>query len=343
MTFDLFVTQLDPSCLVVLGHNWLSRYNPSIDWAKGSLSFQPFLLENQPSVSASDPSDPIPPIISGSPPDSVVTSHTPPSVSPPHISLINAAAFLRASKLPGSVNYHINISSLAAKSAAISNESIDLSAIPKEYHDFADVFSKRRADVLALHCPYDLKIELEPGSAPPIGHIYSLSQTELQALREFIDEHLAIGFISPSSSPHGAPVLFVKKKDGSLRLCVDFRGLNRITKKDRYPLPLISDLLDSSRKARIYSKIDLRHAYHLVRIAEGDEWKTAFRTRYGSFQWNVMPFGLTNAPAAFQRFMNDIFKDLLDVCVIVYLDDILVYSDDLSKHQEQVCKVLCWL
>ena len=108
--------------------------------------------------------------------------------------------------------------------------------------------------------------------------MYSLSQVELQALWMFIDENLTTGFIRPTRSPHGAPILFVKKKDGSLRLCVDFRGLNKITVKDRYPLPLISDLLDAPRKVRIYTKIDLRHAYHLVRIAEGDKWKTVFRT-----------------------------------------------------------------
>jgi len=167
-----------------------------------------------------------------------------------------------------------------------------------------------------------------------------LSKFEQEALKEFIDENLTNGFIRSMSSPHGAPVLFVKKKDGSLRLCVDFRGLNKITKKDRYPLPLISNLLDSPHKARIYTKIDLRHVYHLVRIAEGDEWKTAFRTRYGAFEWLVMPFGLTNAPAAFQRFMNDVFSDLLDVCVVVYLDDILIYSDDITQHQSHVKEVL---
>jgi hypothetical protein len=170
--------------------------------------------------------------------------------------------------------------------------------------------------------------------------MYSLSQSELGALREFIEEHLRIGFIRPSKSPHGAPILFIRKKDGSLRLCVDFRALNKITKKDSYPLPIINDLLATAGKARIYTALDLRHAYHLVRIAEGDEWKTAFRTRYGSFEWRVMPFGLTNAPAAFQRFMNDIFSDLLDVTVIVYLDDILIFSDDRAKHKEHVREVL---
>jgi len=118
--------------------------------------------------------------------------------------------------------------------------------------------------------------------APPLGPIYSLSQEELLALRKFIDENVAMGFIRPSRSPHGAPVLFIRKKDGSLRVCCDFRGINRVLKKDRYPLPLINDLLDAPRKARIYTKIDLWHAYHLVCIAAGDEWKTMFRTRYGS-------------------------------------------------------------
>ena len=151
---------------------------------------------------------------------------------------------------------------------------------------------------------------------------------------------MSIGFIRPSRSPCGAPVLFVKKKDGSLRLCVDFRGLNKITKKDRYPIPLIADLLDAPKRARVYSKIDLKHAYHLVRIAKGDEWKTAFRTRYGSFEWLVMPFGLSNAPAAFQRFMNDIFADMLDVSLFVYLDDILIYSDDENSHRLHVREVL---
>ena len=160
--------------------------------------------------------------------------------------------------------------------------------------------------------------------------MYSLSQSEFQVLREFIDEHIRIGFIRPSSYPHGAPVQFVRKKDGSLWLCVDFRGLNKISKNDRYPPPFISDLLSTVGKAHIYTTLDLRHAYHLVRIVEGDEWKTAFRTRYGSFEWLVMPFGLTNAPAAFQRFMNDIFSDLLDVSVTIYLDDKLIMPQRLS-------------
>ena len=231
--------------------------------------------------------------------------------------------------------------SVSARSASVSDEPPpDLSGLPEEYREFSDVFSKTKADTLPEHRPYDLRIELEDGAVPPLGPIYSLSQLELDTLREYIEENLRSGFIRPSNSPCGAPVLFVKKKDGSLRLCVDYRGLNKITRKDRYPLPLVSDLLDAPRKARIYTKIDLRHAYNLVRIAPGDEWKTAFRTRYGSFEWRVMPFGLSNAPAAFQRFVNEIFADMLDVCVVVYLDDILIYSDNPDDHRKHVKEVL---
>ena len=130
--------------------------------------------------------------------------------------------------------------------------------------------------MLALYHEHDLKINLEDGTSPPLGATYSLSSSELGSLCEFLDEHLAMGFICPSSSAHAAPVLFVRKKDGSLRLCVDFRGLNKITKKDRYPLPHISDLLDAPSRAKVYTKINLQHAYHLVRIADRDEWKTSF-------------------------------------------------------------------
>ena len=136
---------------------------------------------------------------------------------------------------------------------------------------------------------------------------------------------------------HGAPILFIKKKDGSLHLCVDFCSLNQISKKNCYPLLLISNLLDSPYKAQIYSKIDLCHAYYLVCITNGDE---CFRTCYRSFEWFVILFSLTNASAAFQQFMNDIFSNLLDVCVVIYLNDILIYLDNMSKHHQHVKEVL---
>ena len=162
---------------------------------------------------------------------------------------------------------------------------VNLDGVLAEYHDFADIFSKSKARILVDHCPYNLKITLEEGASPPLRPIYSLSQEELLALHKFIDENTAIGFIRPSQSPHGAPMLFIWKKDGSLHFCCDFRGINQVSKKDWYPLLLINDLLDAPHKAWIYTKIDLWHAYHLVCIANGDEWKTTFQTRYGSFKW----------------------------------------------------------
>ena len=162
----------------------------------------------------------------------------------------------------------------------------------------------------------------------------------MEALKSYIDENLSKGFIRPSSSPCGAPVLFVPKKGGKLRLCVDYRALNAVTKKDRYPLPLIDNMLDRLKAASIYTKLDLKGAYNLTRVKHGDEWKTAFRSRYGHFEYLVMPFGLTNAPAVFQRLMNEIFQKHLDIFVVVYLDDILIYSESLEQHVEHVKIVL---
>jgi len=150
--------------------------------------------------------------------------------------------------------------------------------------DYINVFSKQKAKLLLDHWPFDLTIHLEDGKTPPLGPIYSLSSLELQTLRKFLDENLKARTICISNSPCRAPVLFVKKKNGSLRLCIDYHRLNKLTRKDKYPIPLLADLLDAPKKTRIYSKIDLKNAYHLVHIAEGDEWKSTFHTRYGSFE-----------------------------------------------------------
>lgn len=218
-----------------------------------------------------------------------------------------------------------------------SNNEADFPEVVKE---FADVFEKKDVPSLPEHRPYDLNIELLPNSKPTWGTIYNMSSDELAALKEYIDENLASGFIRPSKSPYGAPVLVVKKKDGSLRFCIDYRQLNKQTVKDRYPLPLISELLDRIRQRKLFSKIDLRGAYNLIRIKKGHEWMTAFRTRYGHFEYCVMPFGLANAPSVFQRMMNAIFHDFLDDFMVVYLDDILIFSDNVEQHNQHLRKVL---
>ena len=152
---------------------------------------------------------------------------------------------------------------LSAKAMSMGNLT-DLSDIPEDYHEFADVFDKKKADTLPPHRSYDLKIETEEGAVPPSNHMYSLSPLELEALQVFIKENICSGFIRPSKSLHGAPILFIKKKGGDLQLCVDYRSLNHLTKKDCYPLPLILDLLDTPQKAHVFTKINLCHAYHLV-------------------------------------------------------------------------------
>src|SRR5258708_3499771 len=215
-----------------------------------------------------------------------------------------------------------------------------LNGVPQEYHDFHDMFSGEKANMLPPHWLYDLKINLEEGAKPFHGLIYSLSPPELTALRDFLEENTKNRFICPSKSPSGSPVLFIKKKDGSLHLCVNFCALNRVMEKDCYPLPLIPDLLNTPAPARIYSKINLKHAYHLVHIVEGDKSKTAFRMWYGSYKWQVMPFGLTNAPLVFQWFINEVLRNLLDVCTVGYLDDILIYSDSIEQHWDHVQEVL---
>ncbi len=212
--------------------------------------------------------------------------------------------------------------------------------IPPEYEDLKEVFSKARAESVAVHSPQDLTMDLIDGKEPPWGPIYNLSLKDLQTLREYLDENLSRGWIRPSTSSAGDPVFFVPKKDGTLRLCVDYRGLNQITRKNRYPLPLISEAIDRLSGAKYHTKLDIRDAYHRVRIAEGEEWKTAYRTRYGHYEYTVMPFGLANAPAAFQSHVNAMLRPYLDVFVIAYLDDIVVYSNTAEEHREHVRTVL---
>ncbi|KAJ1575389.1 hypothetical protein NDA12_001627 [Ustilago hordei] len=212
--------------------------------------------------------------------------------------------------------------------------------IPKPYQHLQDVFDEVEADKLPHHTKHDLHLELIEGGKPPQGPLYLKGPKEMSELRRYLDENLEKGFIRPSKSPAQSPVLFVPKKDGGLGLCMDYRGLNEITVKNRAPLPLIEEQLFLLRKARIYTKLDLRAAYNLIRIAKGDEWKTAFGTQLGLYEYLVMPFGLANAPAHFQSFINDIFQDIIGIYVVVYLDDFLIFSDTEEAHVKHVTEVL---
>ena len=186
----------------------------------------------------------------------------------------------------------------------------------------------------------EFQIELVPGAAPVAKAPYRLAPSEMEELSEQLKELSDKGFIRPSSSPWGAPVLFVKKKDGSFRMCIDYRELNKLTIKNRYPLPRIDDLFDQLQGSSVYSKIDLRSGYHQLRVREEDIPKTAFRTRYGHYEFQVMPFGLTNAPAVFMDLMNRVCKPYLDKFVIVFIDDILIYSRNKEEHANHLRTIL---
>jgi hypothetical protein len=215
-----------------------------------------------------------------------------------------------------------------------------LAELPPEFREYIAVFDYKDPASLPRARGAVHSIPIEEGKKPPFQPLYNLSHTELATLREYLDTALANGWIRRSESPAGAPVLFVPKKDGSLRLCVDYRGLNAITIKNRCPLPLISETLDRLSGSVVFSKLDLKDAYHRIGIEGKDTWKTAFRTRYGHFEYLVMPFGLTNAPATFQAYINKALAGYVDDFCVVYLDDILIYSSSREKHVEHVRKVL---
>jgi transposase InsO family protein len=345
---------------LILGMDWLKTHNPSINWenrtitlpcthkhtasalsplAQSTLPSALPVFMNQPrSITPPPVSKPMPTKINYPP---VIIPAKPRNPSLLDISVVSNASFCQLLKQQQSIGYMLDVSRIEQlSSATISTSKEPIIQLPEKYAEYSQVFSKMQADRLPPHRPYDHTIAVKEGAEVPFGPIYNLSQTELKALHEYIKENLDKGFIRRSESPAGAPILFVKKKDGSLRLCVDYRGLNKVTTPNRCPLPLISETFDQLGKAKYFTKLDMRGAYNLLRIAKGDEWKTAFRCRYGHFEYQVMPFGLMNAPGTFQAFVNDVLRDYLDDFVVVYLDDILIYSDTLEEHTEHVKRVL---
>ncbi|KAI1003236.1 hypothetical protein K3495_g4968 [Podosphaera aphanis] len=217
-----------------------------------------------------------------------------------------------------------------------------LERLPKEYRDFVDIFKRDLIDRLPPHRPgHDHEIRVEPEKEIPWGPLYGMSRDELLVLRKTLTELLDKNYIRASNSPAGAPVLFVRKPGGGLRFCVDYRALNAISKADRYPLPLIKETLAKLSKSVWFTKLDVRAAFHKLRIKKGDEWKTAFRTRFGLFEWLVMPFGLNGAPASFQRYINETLREYLDDFCSAYVDDILIYTGgSRSDHEGKVRLVL---
>jgi hypothetical protein len=298
---------------VILGFPWLREHNPRVDWKTGTLS-----LDGHADVHGPEP------------------THRQRSMVDEKM-ICN----ITSKKTRFQDNKAVDLVAKMKRAMQVPKEEDVLLQIPKAYHRWKHLFEKP-ADNAALpeHQPWDHEIILEEGKTPPLLPIYGLSEPQLKAVKEYIDENLAKGYIRESDSPAGFPILFVPKKDGTLRLCVDYRKLNAITRKNSYPLPNIGELRERLSKAKILTSLDLREGYYQVRMKEGDEWKTAFRTRYGLYEYQVMPFGLTNAPATFQALINNVLRKHLDVFVIAYLDDILIYSENEEDHVKHVQTVL---
>jgi hypothetical protein len=354
---------------VILGMAWLKHYNPDVDWVSSTVKFTdassrchslaPIHVSSSSGAKSSE-SRASPPPAEPRVPQSLNLVSSKQLMKQLRHSLIDKVVVVRYDtdgpaeeprrfeevvRRPTSSTPPVTVQSWlhqleARENARVRMTDESLAAWSKLRAEFKDVFPDELPAGLPPSREVDHKIELVPGAVPPSRPTFRLSASELVELKKQLDELLAAGFIQHSKSPYGAPILFVKKKDGTMRMCVDYRALNNVTIKNSYPLPRVDELFDRLQGAKYFSKIDLRSGYHQIRIAPEDVPKTAFRTRYGHFEFLVLPFGLTNAPATFMHLMHQSFRHLLDQFVLVFLDDILIYSRTREEHERHVRQVL---
>jgi transposase InsO family protein len=308
----VFPVKSDANYDLILGLPWLFNNNPHIDWQTRVItitkSHQKYLIKTM---------DPCKQIIKDNAADNFV---------------INAKQLSRCRQI-----YLVTIKRTSKCYDDIATPTN--TRINQLINDFGELFPDDLSELPPTR-DIDHEIKIFDNVTPPSQQPFRMSQPELAELKRQLELLLDKGFIRPSKSPYAAPVLFAKKKDGTLRMCVDYRALNKITIKNKYPIPRIDEMLDQLNGAKIFSKLDLKSGYHQVRIKDDDIEKTAFRTRYGSFEFVVLPFGLTNVPPTFMRLMNSIFHKYIDEFVIIYLDDILIYSKNEDEHLHHIKLVL---
>ncbi|KAI0993243.1 hypothetical protein K3495_g14941, partial [Podosphaera aphanis] len=361
-----FLTDLGGKHELLLGKPWLNTHDPEIKWSIDTVNFtSQFCREN------CVPQHLFPVLANGSEP--------PPPIPKPQATIstryyngrprrVGAESFITLAQRNEVQIFTISIkdidnrlAELAPKSTVVQESHVEIAKfsaedirkalepkeyidpavrLPQHYHQHIKAFDVKSAEILPPHRPCDHQVNLKPGTVPPSGPLYNMSVDELRVLRKWLDENLKKGFIRPSTSPAASPVLFAKKPGGGLRFCVDYRGLNAITIKNRYPLPLLHETLSRLGTAKYFTKLDVIGAFNQIRMAEGHEYLTAFNTRYGLFESLVMPFGLTNAPATFQARINEVLRPYLDITCTAYIDDILIYSDTLEEHKKHVNEIL---
>lgn len=320
-TDKFYVAKLGERNSAILGKCWFTAKNPIVNWRDNTLKFEHG--EKQITI----PAEQTAPML-----NSIMINNK----QLYHLSMISAHE-------PDEVSMTIYVRENLDLNSNLLIPSIGHPEIVDILKNYKSVFTEDIPPGLPPKRQIEHNIPIQPGSKIPTPRLYRLSYTELNELKRQLDELLEKGWIRPSTSPYGAPILFVHKKDSTLRMCVDYRGLNAITIKNSYPLPHTDDLFNRLQGAKYFSKIDLRSGYHQIRIADEDIPKTAFNSRYGHYEFLVMPFGLTSAPATFMNLMNDIFHDLLDTCVVVFMDDILIYSKTTNEHLEHLNLVLAIL
>ena len=259
----------------------------------------------------------------------------PPFETPFEIKMIATAPFFHVCKQKGIKLFSVSMKNV--KKALQFKRRIDpVTKLPHEFHEFLELFSEKEINKLLPHRPYDHKINFIKKKQSGYGPLYSMSQGEFQVLKKFFDENLTKGFIRASSSPTASPILFARKPGGSFRFCVNYKTFNAITMKNRYPLPLIQETLNRLTRAKYFTKLNIVAAFNKIRMAENEKWKTAFRIRYGFFEFLIMNFGFCGAPSAFQNYINDILHEHLDIFCSAYIDDIFIYNKSKKKHARHI-------
>lgn len=337
----LAVTGIGSSDIIV-GHTWLQHHNPEIDWQLGKVEMTRCPSDCRVAKKAAANTRRRLAYRKRHPQSKTFAKDNNPEDLKLELGDSIFAIYFKAEQLDEKVRAASTPSQRLAQDAQPQTKEQSFEdLVPERFHSFRDVFSKESFNELPNRKVWDHAIDLKPDAKLPSSKLFPLSPPEQHELDAFLKENLANGRIQPSKSPVGAPVFFVKKKDGSLRLVQDYRKLNEITVKNSYPLPLISDVFERVKKARYFTKLDLRWGFNNVRIKEGDEWKAAFKTNRGLFEPLVMFFGLCNSPATFQTMMNDILRDFINRGVtLCYMDDILIFNEEKEEHRAVTMEIL---